>query len=257
MANRIYYFSGTGNSLKVAKDIANRLKETEIVPVSKAVKQDISTDFDKVGVVFPVYMWGLPLIVADFFKKLKKSNAYFFAVATYGGMPGAAVVQAAEILKASGIKLSSGFAVRMPGNYAPMYGAFSKAKQNKIFEKAEKKLNFIADSVKEKKENKIEKSPSLFNWIFSKHFYSFASPHIPELDKRFLADEKCTSCGICAKVCPVSNIVLVDGKPVWQHHCQQCFACLQWCPVEAIQYGKNTKGRKRYRHPETKAEDFF
>jgi Pyruvate/2-oxoacid:ferredoxin oxidoreductase delta subunit len=47
------------------------------------------------------------------------------------------------------------------------------------------------------------------------------------------------------------------GKPIWQHTCEQCFACLQWCPEEAIQYGKNTKKKRRYHHPEIRLRDMF
>lgn len=73
---------------------------------------------------------------------------------------------------------------------------------------------------------------------------------VPQMDKPFFADAKCTSCGICEKICPAQNIKLVSGKPVWQHRCEQCFACIQWCPDEAIQYGKGTAKKKRYHHPE-------
>ena len=73
-------------------------------------------------------------------------------------------------------------------------------------------------------------------------------------------DEKCDACAgkegpVCAQICPVVNIKMENGKPCWLHHCEHCLACLHWCPQEAIQFGKNTKGRKRYRHPEiTSAE---
>jgi MinD superfamily P-loop ATPase len=93
--------------------------------------------------------------------------------------------------------------------------------------------------------------------IFSSIIYQLAAPHIPKTDKRFRADEKCSRCGICQKVCPVNNIEMIDGKPAWKGHCEQCLACLQWCPEQAIQYGKNTTGRKRYHHPEVKISDLI
>lgn len=257
MATAIYYFSGTGNSLKVARDIAAELKDAELISIAKAMGSEPNLDYEKIGIVFPVYMWGLPLIVADFLRKLKNSKNYFFAAATYGGFPGASVVQAAKLLEANGIKLSAGFAVRMPGNYTPMYGAIPDGKQKRIFEDAGKKARKIAEFVRSGKTNKPEKSFPLLNWLFSNKFYSFAAPHIHDMDKRFWADEKCNSCGICEKVCPVSDITLENGKPVWHNRCQQCLACLQWCPVEAIQYGKSTAGRKRYRNPEANVKDFL
>jgi len=58
-------------------------------------------------------------------------------------------------------------------------------------------------------------------------------------------------------VCPVGNIRMENKKPVWQHKCEQCLACLHWCPEEAIQCGRRTEGRKRYRNPEVNVKDFM
>jgi len=77
------------------------------------------------------------------------------------------------------------------------------------------------------------------------------------MDKKFFADGRCDSCGICAKVCPVDNIKMLKGKPSWNHKCQQCMACLHWCPKEAIQYGKMTRGRRRYHHPLIKLNEII
>ncbi|MGI5933052.1 MAG: 4Fe-4S dicluster domain-containing protein, partial [Eubacterium sp.] len=33
-------------------------------------------------------------------------------------------------------------------------------------------------------------------------------------------------------------------------HCTKCSACINRCPVQAIQYGKRTKKRPRYVHPD-------
>lgn len=71
------------------------------------------------------------------------------------------------------------------------------------------------------------------------------------------ADEKCNACAVCAKVCPVGNIVMEAKRPTWQHHCEQCLACLQWCPREAIQFGKKTPAYERYHHPEVRLKDMM
>ena len=77
------------------------------------------------------------------------------------------------------------------------------------------------------------------------------------LDHGFTSDHKCQGCGICAKICPVENIEMVSGRPVWQHHCEQCFACLQWCPNASIQFGYATSTGKRYHHPDVKLSDMY
>ena len=183
-------------------------------------------------------------------------SAYVFGIVTYGGDPGASLLQLDKILKQNGSKLSSGFKVKMPGNYTPLYGAIESEKQKLLFEKEKERISQIADIVKERAFADIEKGFFLFN-VLSKLFYKFSAPKIPAMDKKFWADEKCNSCGTCAKVCPVGNIILNNGKPEWLHKCEQCMACLQWCPQISIQYGKSTQNRKRYQHQDIKIADII
>ena len=124
----IYYFSGTGNSLVVAQDITRGLGQAaELVPMVKALARSNQSDYDVVGFVYPVYMFGLPRIVVDFLKKIEIiSNAYVFSVATFGGLQGRPHSLAKEILGKRGIDLSAGFSVLMPGNYTPLYGAIAQ-----------------------------------------------------------------------------------------------------------------------------------
>ncbi|MBN3038001.1 MAG: EFR1 family ferrodoxin [Candidatus Omnitrophica bacterium] len=255
----IYYFSGTGNSLKVARDLAGELREAKVIPISEAIKyKEVKPEEQRVGIVYPVYMWGMPLIVANFINKLKlDKDQYVFAVATYGGMPGNALSQTAKQLEKQGMCLSAGFGVRMPGNYTPLYGAVPAEKQQEMFECEKEKVKEIAKFIQAADKTKIEKSSFLINLIFSGIIYKLGSGKMSQMDKSFWVNGKCTSCSICEQVCPVDNIKMVDGKPQWQNRCEQCMACLQWCPVEAIQYGKKTINRKRYRHPEARVEDFI
>ena len=125
MRNRIYFFTGTGNSLKVAKDIAESLTECEIVAIYKDVEIDIPTGYERIGFVFPVYYFGLPDMVADFIRraKLSKENAaYYFAVSTPGGLSGKPIVQLDRLLSEKGLHLDYGTKIRMNANYIVSYG---------------------------------------------------------------------------------------------------------------------------------------
>lgn len=65
----------------------------------------------------------------------------------------------------------------------------------------------------------------------------------------FYVTDKCISCGKCEKVCTSTTIKMEDNKPVWCGDCNQCLACYHSCPVNAIQYGKATKGKGQYINP--------
>lgn len=255
METTIFYFSGTGNSLKVARDLAGRIPQSRLVSIPQAMRQEFDCA-GKIGIVFPVYMFGLPLIVSEFIKKLKLGLAhYIFAVLTLGGLSGNALNQLKEELRSRGLVLSAGFLVTMPGNYTPLYQAIAADKQQKMFVTERKKTEEIARIVTNGKTH-YDASFFLLSGIL-KMAYKAGAPKIPFLDKGFWSQDSCTSCGICQKVCPVNNIEIIEGRPRWRHTCQQCFACLQWCPPEAIQYGKRTIGRRRYRNPDVSVGDII
>lgn len=258
MSTTIYYFSGTGNSLAVAKDLAAELGDSRIVPIPKALKNDQVEPAEAVGIVYPVYMFGLPLILVEFLNRLKvNKGAYVFSVATMGGLPGRAHALSRRILKKRCIELAAGFSVAMPGNYTPLYGAIPPERQQERFEKAKLRVKEIAAFVRGRRQSTFEESPFLLNFLLYALLYRGGTARIPLAGKNYWLTDSCTRCGLCAMVCPVGNITLVEGRPSWLDHCQQCMACLQWCPAEAIQYGKSTLGRRRYRHPAVNEKDFI
>jgi ferredoxin/flavodoxin len=256
MKTTIYYFSGTGNSLKIARNLAVKLKDTELIPIAKIWQEEsILPHSSKIGFIFPLYFYGCPLIILDFLKKLELSNIdYIFAVITsHGGGSGATLSQINKILGKDSKYLNAGFSIQMPGNYIPMYDIASKQAHNLDFERAKDKINFIADVIgKNGKEIQKEILP-----VIGKLFNSFFCNRVNKTDKNYYADERCNSCEVCEAVCPVNNIIMIDGRPVWQQKCQRCLACIHFCPQKAIQYGKKTIKRKRYHHPEITINDII
>ncbi|MBP7056442.1 MAG: EFR1 family ferrodoxin [Candidatus Omnitrophica bacterium] len=254
----IYYFSATGNSLVVARDLAKELGGADLLPITKAVQDSGEVKYETIGIVFPAYMFGLPLIVADFARNISiTKGSYVFAVATYGGIPGRPISMIRDILAKRGINLSAGFGVRMPGNYTPLYEAIPDAQQKDMFAREKSKVKDIASLVNIKAPGPFEEERRLVGTILHALLHKGGSSQIPRADSGFWVNDKCTSCGLCARVCPVGDIEIKDKRPQWLGHCQHCMACLQWCPVEAIQYKKNTPGRKRYRHPLVTADDII
>jgi len=261
----LYYFSGTGNSLFIARELADALGNTTLVAIPKALHAQGAADAtdaagtaDAAGIVFPVYAWGPPRIVTDFIISRKWHGIpYLFAVCTCGGFPGGTLTVVERALRAQGGNLQAGFSVIMPGNYTPLYGAMAETKQQKLFERARTRIAEIAELIKARRNRSVEKSFFLVNWLTTGFLYKFGMPKFKTADVKFWVTDACTHCGLCVKVCPRGNIDLKDGRPQWHGNCEQCMACLQWCPAKAIQYGQSTQNRKRYHHPGVKAHDLF
>jgi ferredoxin len=260
MKTKLYFFTGTGNSLVAARRLADLLGNAGLVSLAQpdtGLPTGSIPEGEKIGIIFPVYIWGVPARVLRFLDLLAGSRpSYIFAVAVNAGQVAGTLLELDRALKERNLSLSSGFSLEMPSNYIAWGGPGPREKIDKTFASASQKLELIAETVREGRVLPPEKGP-LWQRILFTRIHKLSAPHIPTMDKKFFADETCTSCGICAEVCPSGNITFEDTGPLWNHRCEQCFACIQWCPEEAIQFGEKTRGRPRYRHPEVSLEDII
>jgi len=257
MKTTLFYFTGTGNSLAVAKDLAAALGNADLIQISKKNWEKIMgvTWSGTVGIIFPVYFGGLPRMVVRFSESLLvEPGTYVFALATFGGVPGVAFEQLGDILARRSIPLPAVFGILMPGNYQVLYQPRSIQQQEEQFAREKEIIKAIARLVATRAEVKRPR-PGFLTRSVTPFFYR--SLHPATRDRHFHVTEKCTGCGICARICPARNITLRDKRPEWHHQCEYCLACLQWCPVQAIQYEKKTIKRGRYHHPEVRVEELF
>jgi ferredoxin len=255
MKTIIYYYSATGNSLWAARHIAESLGETELVAIPSLTQAAVTANVMRVGLVFPVHMWGVPAYVVRFIRKLTvPKGAYMFAVATSGGMPCGTLKQTKRLFTEQGLQLAAGFSLSMVNNCTSVAAAMPPEKQRARLEAARLHLERICSALK-KGSRHIHQGIPIVNWLFYRFMYLRALPKIPTLDNNFHVDGNCNRCGICVKACQSHNIILEEAKPRWLHHCDACYACLQWCPKESIQLGEKTIGRRRYRNPEIRLAD--
>ncbi|MFX1364132.1 MAG: EFR1 family ferrodoxin [Promethearchaeota archaeon] len=259
MGTEIYYFTGTGNSLKIAKELSNKIEDSLLIPIAKVWElENFKSKNKKVGFIFPLYYSGLPKIVADFINRIDLDNSnYFFTVVTNaGGINEQPLQQLDRILKKKSKKLHAGFYITMPNNYIIGFDIHSEKQQKEFFKKAIEKIELISKTVNLGKENvtpEILQRDVTNSERFNMKFFETVN----EKDKSFYSDDTCTSCGICEKICPVNNILLVDGKPKWQHRCQLCLACINFCPEKSIQFSEKSLKTQRYHHPDITIEDII
>ncbi len=256
----IFYFSGTGNSLAAAKNIASHHGEA-LVSMAAAVNSSAKEhayslgDNEIIAFVHPVYAWGPPTIVLEFMKKLKLHNYrgnYVFSVVTCGSNIGNTIKVIGACLGQRGISLDSAFSIKMPNNYIIMGDVDKKEVVNRKLLAAGEKLQRINETVARRKKGVFELDKGFLPWLLT----GFLNPMFNKAGintKKFHASENCTGCGTCELVCNCLNIK-VEGKPRWGNRCSQCLACIHYCPAEAVQYGKNTKKKGRYTNPDVSGD---
>lgn len=257
MSTRIYFYSGTGNSLWTARKLAGELGDATIHPIPNTDTAPHDTPSDAAGLVFPVHIWGVPRRVLAFLDLLARdTSTYYFAVAVNAGQVAATLLQLQKTMKRKGLILSAGYDLVMPSNYIPWGGPGSESACRKRFDAAAEKIGRIAGDISWKISVPLEKGP-LWQNVFFSAIYRMSFSRVSGFDREFHADAACNGCGVCERVCPAGNIGLRDGRPEWNHRCEQCLACIQWCPQKAIQYGKKTHLYPRYHHPEVTLNDMI
>lgn len=243
----ILYFSGTGNSKYVAKRIADALGD-EIVNLNARIKASdtspVETD-ERLIIVTPTYAWRIPRVVRDWLLKTElhgAKNVWF--VMTCGSEIGNADKYNRELCTEKGLSCMGTTQIVMPENYIAMFSAPKTDEERKIVAQAEPSIDQAIAAIQRNqpfaptRNNLYDRFMSgPVNPIFYRFFVKANA---------FTVSDACISCGQCAKRCPMNNVTLKDGKPVWGKACTHCMACICYCPVSAIEYGKKSVGQPRY-----------
>ncbi|MBN2352332.1 MAG: EFR1 family ferrodoxin [Spirochaetales bacterium] len=273
MSIEIYYFTGTGNSLRAARGIASSLAGARLIPMAGALGAGpVKTRGEAIGLVFPVHGMTVPRIVVDFLKLVDcRASSYFFAVATRGGTVFRGFPTIERLLEKQGKRLNAGFVVTMAGN-DPKLKVFSIPASDE-FERIEADLDDRVKSIVDKvgaREDRLEKADGIrlsriapVNFIFERLVPFMVRRLARRVKRYFYADARCAGCGTCARVCPAGKIEARNGRPFWRPEvdCRLCYACLNFCPREAVQIVSKfwmksyTAKNGRYPHPWATVQD--
>lgn len=247
----IFYFSGTGNSAWVARQLAIGQQE-ELLSIAEEMYKEPRYELkkgEKVGFVFPVYAWGPPAIVLQFIDRIKMPKpGYLFFVCTCGDDVGLTARVFVSALKKKGWTCDAGYSVTMPNTYVslPGFDVDDKDVEERKMQNAAARVQFIneelAQCIRTRKYDCYEGAmPFSKTYLLRPLFNAFLmSP------KPFHATDACIACKKCEKVCPVHNIT-VSERPRWGEYCTHCLACYHVCPTHAVQYGKSTCAKGQYK----------
>ena len=243
----IFYFSGTGNSKHVATRLSSVL-ELPLAEMTAPIHADSLTDATTIGIVFPVYAWGIPFIVEEFIKNLPSSpsDCFVFAVMTCGDDMGYTDHILAKALQKRGWMLHAAFSVQMRNTYVWLPGFDIDSAEVEEYKaiQAEKRIDIITEAIKQKQEVGSKylvrgAFPWTKSYILRPLFNCFLIS-----DRQFHVNSHCTRCGLCIKQCPLNNLTVDNqGHPQWNGHCTLCLRCYHVCHKHAIEYGKFTHNK--------------
>ena len=254
----IFYFTGTGNSLYVAKEISRSFEQVDIVAIPQAVdrKEFNYEDYSNVGFIMPLYFMGMPIMVKEFIDKICIPNAtYIFSVVTRAYTKGLVFTEITKTLIKQGKTLNYGRYISFPDCYIRWDQAHAEKSQLKVFNKATKKLEFIRQELLES-EMFIQKEGIILN-ATSSVINKIWKARLSSINKTFKVNKDCSRCGICIRTCPAKNIKLENNMLKWDEKCQDCMACVQSCPHKAIYFNRKTINKKRYRNPNISNSELF
>jgi len=251
----IHFMSGTGNSFRAAtwmtevatnKHISSNLNQ--ILRYHK--KFDLGGESnDLLGMVFPTHGFTAPWNVIKHVLQLPPGRGkHAFVVVTragtriasisFPGLEGTAGYLIALILMFKGYMVHGVMGLDMPSNWMSLHSGINPTNSKFIIDRAKVKLEGYAQSILEG--NKIFTGivPLLLGLLLSPISLGYLVIGRFFLAKLFFASGSCTSCGLCAKSCPVQAIKMVGGnkcRPYWTFACESCMRCMGYCPNQAVE----------------------
>jgi ferredoxin/flavodoxin len=262
MKTVLYYYSATGNSLVIAREVARALGGAEVLPIASSRSGTGKIDAERVGFIFPIIAWGPPRTVEEFIDHFDPTGLrYIFAIASCGGTAALTLPNIRKTLRKKGSDLNAGFIVGSKAYLSMSGGSQSKMinlvsnLSGKLLGGETERLPSIIETIANCETKKPERN-ALPGAILGSFLHSAASPQFAKMDANYVVDAGCTGCGVCARLCPRENIVMVDGKPTWKNDCDFCGACANWCPSASISM-KGDLAPARAHNQEVKLADFY
>lgn len=245
----VLYFSATGNTEYIAKQLASRLDD-DCVNILERVRTNNTEPLtsDKPYVICaPVYVCEMPRFMAKHLRQTAfNGNKEVYFVFTSGGYAGISGQLAGALIKKKNMIYKGHAEVTMPRNYVANdhYPMLETEAVEERITLAYQQLDEIVSTIRNKEAltaRHIQLWETIVTVPFNPVWCKFQLK-----DKAFHVNDKCIGCKKCEQLCPLNNIKLVAEKPTWNGNCTHCMACIGNCPVEAIGYGNMTDIKSPY-----------
>ena len=231
------YFSGTGNTKHCVEKLTFLLdKAAMTMPLeSPDIIEKIKSD-DTLIFGYLTQFSNAPYMVREFIEKNHDiwKNKKILCVVTMGAFSGDGAGCTARLFKKYGAEIMGGIHIKMPDSVCDSKLLKKSIVQNmEIIKQADKKIEFIAEEIKQNKfpKNGITLIAHLVG-LFGQRlwFYKKTAGYTDKLK----INSDCISCGLCVSLCPMKNILIKNGVATADNKCTMCYRCISSCPQQAI-----------------------
>lgn len=247
----LFYFTGTGNSLYVARELDDAPLS---IPQVMHQKERYFSDAT-IGIVSPVYGHEVPEMVRWFLRESDFQTDYFYMILTYGNRYGGATELARQLCEECGIRPSYINVMLMVDNWLP---GFNVEEQQRLDKDVDGQLAAIHKDLQQRRKwiAPVTEKDRLAHQQF---LTTMASAGTEAWQHLIRITEACVGCGVCSRVCPSGSIYLEGERAVFMPgHCQTCLACVHACPQKAIGLTVPEKNpQARYRNPDVTLQEIM
>lgn len=246
----IFYFTATGNSLYVARELAG--ESGQLLSIPQIIKgEQLDFEADEIGFVFPDYAASAPLMVREFVSKAHFKAQYIFSVITFGNFAANVADWWDDFCKEKGLQNHYINTLLMVDNYLPV---FDMNEQMKIDKKISENLTQIVNDIASHREyvSHVDADDRMKEWL-----KRLQESHFPMEAERLLRlnTETCIACGTCAAVCPHGNFRMTDTHAEFSGSCEYCLACVHACPQKALTLERERNPQARFRNENVSLRD--
>jgi ferredoxin len=252
----ILYMTGTGNTKRAADVIKERLEAAGWGVTAQEIRKGavlppVHNEGSLLLLAFPVLGFGMPALVRKVLRGLRGRHARAAAnrasrpaaavFATWGGAPSASLWQAERFLRRKGFSVLATGGAAYPFNWTQFVQPPDASEAGPQLSEGDEAARAFAGMLLKMPNARPRRSPWLVPLMSLPVYFLFSKIGRFFLAGLFVADERCTACGACARGCPAGSLALRGAgsarRPSWKSGCQSCNRCINLCPKGAIQGG--------------------